>query len=132
MADFEDVIAQFIEETEQKINETLQTIVISIGRTLVTLSPVDTGRFRGNWQLSIDEGTNATLLRQDPSGYATIADISSKVNSFTLGQIAYLQNHVLYGDDLEYGSSKQAPDGIVRVTEMRLRRIVDEAVRLNM
>lgn len=131
MADFEDQIARFIEETQQKIDDVLQTIVIQIGRTLVTLSPVDTGRFRGNWQLSIDAGTNASLVRQDPSGYATISDITSTANRFTVGQVAYIQNHLLYGEDLEYGSSRQAPDGVVRVTEMWFRRIVEDAIRLN-
>lgn len=131
MDNFEDQIARFIEETQQKVDDVLQTIVIQIGRTLVTLSPVDTGRFKGNWQLSIDVGTNASLLRQDPNGYATIADIASTANRFTAGQVAYIQNHLLYGNDLEYGSSRQAPDGVLRVTEMRFRRIVDEAIRLH-
>lgn len=131
MDNFEDQIARFIEETQQKVDDVLQTIVIQIGRTLVTLSPVDTGRFKGNWQLSIDAGTNASLLRQDPNGYATIAEITSTANRFTAGQVAYIQNHLLYGNDLEYGSSRQAPDGVLRVTEMRFRRIVDEAIRLH-
>lgn len=131
MANFEDQIARFIEETEQKIDDVLQTIVIQIGRTLVTLSPVDTGRFKGNWQLSLGAGTNASLTRQDPTGYATISDITSTANKFTAGQVAYIQNHLLYGNDLEYGSSLQAPDGVLRVTEMRFRRIVEDAIRLN-
>lgn len=131
MADFMDVINGWIEETEQKIDDVLQTVVLQLGKTLVTLSPVDTGRFKGNWQLSIDSTTSASLLREDPDGYATLADMASKVNSFTAGQIAYLQNHVLYGHDLEYGSSKQAPDGVVRITAMRFQRIVNEAVLLH-
>lgn len=131
MVDFMDAINTWIEETEQKIDDALQTIVLKLGETVVTLSPVDTGRFKGNWQLSIDSTTSASLLRQDPDGYATLADMAKKVNSFTAGQIAYLQNHVLYGHDLEYGSSKQAPDGVVRITAMRFHRIVEEAVLLH-
>lgn len=131
MADFMDVINEWIEETEKKIDDVLQTVVLQLGKTLVTLSPVDTGRFKGNWQLSIDSTTSASLLREDPDGYATLAEMASKVNSFTAGQIAYLQNHVLYGHDLEYGSSKQAPDGVVRITAMRFNRIVNEAVLLH-
>lgn len=131
MADFMDTITQWIEETEDRIDETLQTIVLKLGETVVTLSPVDTGRFKGNWQLGIDETTSASLLRMDPDGFTTLADIAQKVNSFTAGQIAYLQNHVLYGYDLEYGSSQQAPDGIVRITAQRFTRIVNEAATLH-
>jgi hypothetical protein len=131
MASFEDQIARFIEETETKIDETLQTIVLKIGENVVRLSPVDTGRFKGNWQLSIDTGSTASLVREDKEGFATLSEIASKVNKFTAGQVAYLQNHVLYGHDLEYGSSKQAPDGVVRITEALFTRIVNEAIALN-
>jgi hypothetical protein len=131
MVSFEDQIARFIEETNVKIDETLQTIVLKIGRNLVTLSPVDTGRFKGNWQLSIGTGSNSSLTREDKEGSATLSEIATKVNAFSAGQIAYLQNHVLYGYDLEYGSSKQAPDGVVRITEAIFTRIVNEAIALN-
>lgn len=129
--DFLDTIYEWIEETETKIDDVLQTIVLKIGNSVVTLSPVDTGRFKGNWQLSIDTGTSASILRYDQEGNTTLADMASKVNSFTAGQVAYIQNHVLYGDDLEHGYSRQAPDGMVVVTEAKFLRIVDEAVRLH-
>lgn len=131
MADFLDTITQWIEETENRIDETLQTILLKIGDTVITLSPVDTGRFKGNWQLGIDETTSSSLLRYDPDGFATMAALASKVNSFTAGQIAYIQNHVLYGYDLEYGSSTQAPDGMVRITAQRFTQIVNEAAALH-
>lgn len=144
MADFLDTINQWIEQTEHRIDETLQTIVMKVGESVVTLSPVDTGLFKGNWQLGIDHSTNASLVRHDESGYDTLADMARKVNSFTAGQIAYIQNHVLYGNDLEHGLyngptdkvtdegfSRQAPAGMVRITEQRFTRIVNEAAALH-
>lgn len=144
MADFMDTINQWIDETEDRIDETLQTIVLKIGESVVTLSPVDSGLFKGNWQLGIDQTTNSSLIRYDESGYDTLADMARKINSFTAGQIAYIQNHVLYGDDLEWGLyngptdkvtdegfSRQAPAGMVRVTEQRFTRIVNEAAALH-
>lgn len=129
--DFLDTIYEWIEETETKIDDVLQTIVLKIGNSVVTLSPVDTGRFKGNWQLSINTGTSASILRYDQEGNTTLADMASKVNTFTAGQVAYIQNHVLYGQDLEQGYSRQATDGMVMVTEVKFLRIVDEAVRLH-
>lgn len=126
-----DVINEWVETTETTIDSTLQTIAFKVGETVINLSPVDTGRFKGNWQLSVGETSDSSLLRYDQTGYQTLADLSSKVNRFTAGQIAYIQNHVLYGYDLEYGSSKQAPDGMVRITEARFARIVEEAILLN-
>jgi serine protease inhibitor len=131
MDNFMDTINGWIEETEDKIDDCLQTIVLKLGENVVTLSPVDTGRFKGNWQLSIDTTTSASLLREDPDGYLALADMARTANSFTAGQVAYIQNHVLYGYDLEYGSSKQAPDGMLRITAARFVRIVNEAVLLH-
>lgn len=133
MSDFLDTINRWTEETEVAIDNVLQTIVIMVGKSVVTLSPVDTGLFKGNWQLTIDGSANSSLIRYDAEGYDTLRDIASKANSFTAGQVAYIQNMVTYGYDLEYGSSAQArdPDGMVRVTAMRFSRIVEDAVRLH-
>lgn len=145
MADFLDTINRWVEETETRVDDILQTIVIKVGESVVRLSPVDTGRFRGNWQLTIDSLAGSSLLRYDQDGQSTINEIASKANSFTAGQVAYIQNHVLYGDDLEWGNyngptakvtdegfSRQAPSGMVRVTEAEFMNIVNEAVRLNL
>ena len=75
MDNFMDTINGWIEETEDKIDDCLQTIVLKLGENVVTLSPVDTGRFKGNWQLSIDTTTSASLLREDPDGYLALADM---------------------------------------------------------
>lgn len=131
MAEFTDVINRWVEETQVAMDETLQTIIMKIGESVVRLSPVDTGRFKGNWQLTIDSMASSSLLREDKEGSMTLADMASVVNGFTAGQIAYIQNHVLYGYDLEYGSSKQAPDGMVRITEALFERIVAEAAALH-
>lgn len=144
MANFMDVINQWVEETEVKMDDILQTIVLKIGENVVRLSPVDTGRFRGNWQLSIDSTISSSLTRQDLTGDNTLSEIAAIVRNFTAGQIAYLQNHVLYGHDIEYGTyngptpkvteegfSRQAPAGVVRITEERFLRIVNEAVALH-
>lgn len=144
MADFMDVINEWVEHTETVMDDILQTIVFKVGESVVRLSPVDSGRFRGNWQLSIDSTAGSSLVRYDKDGQSTINEIASRANSFTAGQVAYIQNHVLYGNDLEYGLyngptskvtdegfSRQAPSGMVRITEMQFDSIVAEAVRLN-
>ena len=144
MDDFLDTIYEWVENTEASIDNVLQTVVLLIGRSVVTLSPVDTGRFRGNWQLSIDETIDNSLVRMDPEGSQTLADIARTANRFTAGQVAYIQNHVLYGNDLEHGLyngptakvtdqgySRQAPAGMVQVTEAKFLKIVDEALRLS-
>ena len=130
MADFYDIINDWVEQTEDKLDDVLQTVVIMVGKSLITLSPVDTGLFRGNWQLSYS-GTDGPINRLDQTGNATISELVDRSKSFTAGQVAYIQNHVFYGHDLEYGSSKQAPKGMVRITAARFNQIVQEALALH-
>ena len=131
MALFEDVINRWVEEVEDDVKSILQTIVFRIGREVVTLSPVDTGRFKGNWQLTIGSPATGSLLRYDETGGIVLSDMQRVVRTLTPGQVAYIQNTVEYGYDLEYGSSQQAPDGMVRITEAKFAILVNEAVRLH-
>jgi hypothetical protein len=143
MADFMSVIEGWQADTEERVDSILQKTTIMIGESLVMLTPVDTGRLRGNWQLTIDRTSNNSLIRYDQDGQSTINDIATDAKTFTAGQMAYIQNHVLYGNDIEWGLyngptakvtdegfSRQAPQGIVRITEMEFLRIVNDAVRL--
>ncbi|WP_434676225.1 hypothetical protein [Pseudomonas sp. D3-10] len=87
------------------------------------------GRFRGNWQFSIDAPADGVLDTIDPSGRMSLALLRGQVTSLTAGQTAYIVNNLPYGIPLEYGHSTQAPNGMVRVTLARFQQIVDEAVR---
>ncbi|MDU9393223.1 hypothetical protein [Pseudomonas sp. zfem002] len=89
------------------------------------------GRFRGNWQFSIDSPATGELDRVDRSGNETIAQLKAQVAALTIGQTAYIVNNLIYAVPLEYGHSTQAPAGMVRVTLANFQRIVDEAIRKN-
>lgn len=89
------------------------------------------GRFRGNWQFSIDSPATAELDRIDPSGSETIAALLNQVQALTIGQTAYIVNNLPYAVPLEYGHSTQAPSGMVRVTLANFQAIVDQAIRNN-
>ena len=129
--EFEDIIARWAEETEVQMEDILQTSTYMVGNEVVQLSPVDTGLFKGNWQMTIGVQANSSRIRYDESGTATINDMARVVRTFTPGQIAYIQNTVEYGYDLEYGSSRQAPHGMVMITAAKWQMIVDQAIRLH-
>ncbi|AZC17581.1 hypothetical protein [Pseudomonas sp. CMR5c] len=89
------------------------------------------GRFRGNWQFSIDTPAEGVLDQIDPSGNVTLAKLKLQVEQLTIGQTAYIVNNLPYAVPLEYGHSQQAPGGMVRITLARFQQIVDEAIRNN-
>lgn len=99
--------------------------------SLVTGQRYVGGRFRGNWQFSIDSPATGELDRIDPSGDEAIAELLAQVQALTIGQTAYIVNNLVYAVPLEYGHSTQAPHGMVRVTLANFQRIVDEAIRNN-
>ena len=75
------------------------------------------GRFRGNWQVTFDRPAVGAIDRVDKAGTATLAagrEVLAHYNSGEYGSI-WFTNNVPYAQRLEYGWSKQAPAGIVRV-----------------
>ena len=89
------------------------------------------GRFRGNWQFSIGSPVDGVLDQIDASGNVTLAKLKLQVQQLSIGETAYIVNNLPYAVPLEYGHSKQAPGGMVRITLARFQQIVDEAIRNN-
>jgi len=127
--DFALSLMHFRDQTLDDMDEIFRRVVIEIGSTVIRLSPVDTGRFRGNWQLTVDAPANSSLDNYDKDGHETIARLVSDVQHLTFGQTAYIVNNLVYGVPLEYGHSNQAPTGFVRITLDGFNQIVEEAVR---
>lgn len=87
------------------------------------------GRFRGSWAISVGAASTKEPGRIDPGGAQTIAEESAKLAGFTAGPAIYLTSNVPYAVRLEYGWSKQAPAGMVRITVQEFGRVVSEATR---
>jgi len=124
-------LAKFAEQATEAIDASLREIIFEVAGSLIRMSPVDSGRFRGNWQFSLMTPDNSTSLNVDPTGTETLGRIVAEAGAFTAGQVAYITNSLPYAIPLEYGHSTQAPGGMVRVTLARFQEIVNESVRNN-
>ncbi|WP_426817673.1 hypothetical protein ACP3TC_04995 [Winslowiella sp. 2C04] len=88
------------------------------------------GRFRGNWQVSFNQQAEGETGRIDKSGNTTIAAGNLVIEQFRVGMTSvYFCNNVPYAYPLEFGHSKQAPGGMVRITAAEVQRYFDEAAR---
>lgn len=124
-------INSFVEQTKDEMTELFQNVVIAIGTSVIKMSPVDTGRFRGEWQFTIDTPAVAQNGRIDPSGNESIAEVVDGALMLQIGQTAWLVNLLPYAIPLEYGHSDQAPNGMVRITIARFQELVrKEAERI--
>lgn len=126
---FSRTLEQFRDKALEDMNEVFRRVMIEIGSTVIRLSPVDTGRFKGNWQFTVDAPATASLDNYDKEGHDTVARLVADVQHLTFGQTAYLVNNLVYSIPLEYGHSSQAPTGMLRITINGFQQMVEQAVR---
>lgn len=125
---FSEQLEGFAEYAKAKADEVFKSVVIQIGASVINLSPVDTGRFLANWQFTIGAPANTSLDEKDQDSSKTLARFISEVRPLTYGQTAYIVNNLVYAIPLEYGHSRQAPSGMVRITLARFQEIVNKAL----
>lgn len=124
-------LTRFKMKTEEQISQVVRKICLDLFTLIVRRSPVDTGRFRANNQIDLNNMSGSsvvtfhttkksTVVRYgggDRGGGAnTISSESNKLGSYKLGDTIFLYNNVEYALDLEYGSSKQAAAGVYRIS----------------
>jgi len=95
----------------------VKKVAFEVLKGVVQMSPVDTGRFKGNWQVGIVSQVTTTIDNQDKSGASTLSSGLAQINQMQLGQTVYITNNLPYARRLEFDAwSKQAPQGMVAVT----------------
>jgi hypothetical protein len=108
---------------QQRVNQQVRAVTIGVFSSVIRMTPVDTGRAKGNWQCTIGSPANTILDIEDPTG--TIAEgamIATTPNQ--AGSKVYLTNNLPYIQKLEYGHSTKAPAGMVRVSIDRFAEVV--------
>jgi hypothetical protein len=85
------------------------------------------GRFRGNWRVSIGSVDATTTENVDPDGAQALASGAVVLQQKVAGTVVFVSNNLPYARRLEYGWSKQAPQGMVRRTVAEFSSIVDAA-----
>lgn len=133
------------QEKLPRIVKTVQgKISLDVFAGVIKRSPVDTGRFRGNWMISIgapsegwseDKATRKPRRASDPprkpggikgSERAEASQVGFSLMKMELGQEVWIVNNVPYGWALEEGHSPQAPKGVMLVTVLS---VVERAKR---
>ncbi|BBQ83448.1 hypothetical protein WP3W18E02_19770 [Klebsiella sp. WP3-W18-ESBL-02] len=122
-------ITAFVNKAKANQDQVVRAAGLRILGQLVQMSPVDTGRFRGNWLVGFDNPPGGTLAEVDRDGAQTIARGALVIDQFKVGTTAvYFTNNLPYAYPLEMGHSQQAPGGMVRITVADFQRFFDAAV----
>lgn len=116
----------------ERADEVYYELVLAITKRIIDKSPVDTGRFKANWQYSVNSYVTGSLNQYDISGdgpyglgleetYSRVdalAEMMAEIesNKPKMGDTVFIYNNLIYSVPLEYGWSTQAPNGVVRTT----------------
>jgi len=147
-------VRAFVEKFKANAAGVVKKVLFDMSTSIVQMSPVDTGRFRANWQFgegsapSGNPDARAKLAktqryRDNASGRfiskgqamatdstATVARIHAAIAAANvLGTKLYIVNNLPYAIPLEYGHSDQAPGGMVRITAERYATFFSHAVK---
>jgi len=124
-------VAAFVEKAGKNADLVMRKVALDVFTRVVLRTPVDTGRARGNWILTV--GTARIELPAkaplDPTGKRVVEVYGRLLASYTIadGPIS-IRNRLPYIVRLEDGYSGQAPSGMVAVTVREYQGLVKRAV----
>lgn len=120
-------IAEFTDELRLEIRRTVDDVVkakkliaLEALRRIIQKTPVDTGRARGNWQVSLE------LLAEENWSKDPLSEGAAYLSKLRDFEILYIFNNVEYVIYLEEGHSSQAPQGMVAITLQELEELFGE------
>ena len=133
---------KYANKLKVKIDEVKTTYAFALYSSIVKRTPVDTGRARANWNISVG---SSDLSVDDKSKYGKskgkkksspqpISESEMKYKSPSSlpkakgDESIFIANNLEYIQKLEHGSSKQAPSGMVGLTLANNKNIFASAV----
>lgn len=131
-------VRNFVEKTKKNNETVMRQVSLKLFSAIIKASPVDTGRFRMNWQASGPQPAAGILPGADKTGSRSISAASGYVLKTPYWQELTLANNLPYANVIEYGGypgdgpntvggySRQAPSGVVRVNVVRFQQLIDE------
>lgn len=136
---FSGEIEKFAKKAVNNADIVVRKTVLDIGTRLVNRTPVGDatywkskpppgyagGHARANWSHSIGVRVVQELDVIDKSGAASINRIQKSVPVNSGGKVHFIQNSVPYIERLEEGHSRQAPNGMVALTAVEFRGILE-------
>lgn len=110
-------LSVLVEKAKGETETVIKRVMLETFQRVILKSPVDTGRFRANWQTGFGSYSQTVTDGTDASGTGTIRATVASVSEMKIdGTTIYLTNSLPYAVRLEYGYSQQAPVGMVRTT----------------
>lgn len=121
-------IRDFAKLVGRRIDYVHRSIGMQLFTAIVYDTPVAEGIARGGWYTGVGFPAMGGPLRADPTGQKVIAEMQKIIMSAHYDDVLFFTNNVEYIIPLEYGWSRQSPEGMVRINVARMESIVKESV----
>lgn len=110
-------ISRFVSRTRLTLTDVVRGAMYGLCGNIIKTTPVDTGRARGNWIMTMDGLSRARTGVLDKTGEKSLDRIALALEDFEAGKTKsiWFTNTLPYIVMLEYGWSPQSPAGMVRL-----------------
>lgn len=131
-------VRNFVEKTKRNNETVMRQVSFKLFSAIIKASPVDTGRFRMNWQAAGATPADGITQATDQGGGKAISNAGEYVLKAPNWFEFTLTNNLPYANVIEYGGypgdgpntiggySRQAPAGIVRITIKQFNKLLEE------
>lgn len=132
---FEADLNKFADDIGVRTEVVIKRLALEVFTGVVRKTPVDTGRARASWVIGIERPLNSPSLSPAQKFTPAEAERYAATELAELREIGpystvFISNSLPYIEELENGSSTQAPEGMVAVTltevNRNLKKIADE------
>lgn len=117
-------IADFIREFNAEKDFIMQEATTRVSNAIVRFSPVDEGEYVADWDVKIGGWPADSNPPNDPKKTKTRARLKDIIKDVKYGDAVFFENDDAAAIRLEFGYSKQAPQGVVRLTVRKWRGFV--------
>lgn len=118
----------FADRFGENVDKVVRSVALQSLSGVTLRTPVDSGRARGNWNVSLGAIDYSQKGKFDKVGMDTISAGDLVMGTYN-GQSVYISNTLPYIKRLENGSSKKAPAGMVGVTKLEWPDYIDVAIK---
>lgn len=131
MSDFTIDITRFVKQAKLDVSQAIRKTVQDVSKAVILNTPVDTGRARGNWVVGVGDINSEQTGKLDKQGTQTVDNVANDIAKidWAVADKVYITNTLPYILRLEYGSSKQAPNGMVRSTLAAFQSIISRSTK---
>ena len=121
-------LQQFQDKTAIQADQWVRQVALDVWGRLIIRSPVDTGRFRANWMLSIDTPAEGSFEVAGTSGNPEPPPPTPGIQPGQgAGHVIWISNNVPYANFLEFGTDRMPARGMVGLTVMEFAGIAEAA-----